>query len=396
MQLHRREHIVEFSKNTFFNRNGNSDNFISVKTKWSNVETNKGKANFNKIFKFFMKGLKILSYAFLLLMGLWGCFQTMVEPEVKTQLAIGSGLEFGYLTGVTDYRYLLTRGAGEYFAFSVDNWTMNYGPFYGLFVWPSASLVLEIMYFFRDAWGGLNALLAILILLLIIRVLTLAVSLRSVMSQERMQEIQPRVAEIKAKYKDLKDMQSRRSQQLEMNAIYDKYKVKPFVAFEQIFITLPIFLIVYRVITILRPLKDTELFNIWNFSEVPMQEIFNNFSGTDGNTGGWVYIFFLALIIPIQILSQKLPQILSKKRGGHSFKATSKGQSELKKTRIIQIVMMVVLAFVVVSSASGVGLYWGLSSLFSIGQTLFVHWLITSRGKKTKDASLFFKEIGLN
>ena len=389
-QLQDREYIVEFSKKRFFQKNEEIDsNFVVAKTRWSSVSENKLKKKLRKTYSITIKISKVLIYSFLLLMGLWGCFQTMIEPEVKTSLDIGSGLEFGFLTGTTDFRYLLARSSGEYFAFSSQNWTMEYGPFYGLFIWPGASLVLEIMFAFRDAWGGMNALLAILTLVLIIRVLTLAVSLRSVTSSERMQEIQPRIAEIKAKYKDLKDMNSRRAQQIEVNNVYQKYNVKPFAPFEQIFITLPIFLIIFRVVTILRPLKDTSLFEIWNFSEIPMTEIFNNFEE------GWVYIFFLLLIIPIQILSQRLPQILSRKRSGKSFQSSTKGKSEMKKTKIMQLVIMVVLAFVVISSASGVGVYWGLSSLFSIGQTLFIHWLFVSKGKKAKNASIFFKEIGL-
>ena len=58
----------------------------------------------------------------------------------------------------------------------------------------------------RDAWGGLNALLAIFLLLLIIRVIPLLISIRSTIQNEKMQEIQGKVAEINAKYKDQKIM----------------------------------------------------------------------------------------------------------------------------------------------------------------------------------------------
>ncbi|MGL5630279.1 MAG: membrane protein insertase YidC [Mycoplasmoidaceae bacterium] len=395
-QVQEREKIVQIKFNNQFKTENISDyKYNFTRAYWDNKKNNKSKSNFSCLFSVFLKITKILLYSFLMLMGLWGCFQTMAEPEVKSQLAMGSGLEFGYLFGTNDNRYLLGKSSGEYYVFSINEWTLKYGPFYGFFVWPGASLVLEIMYNLRDAWGGFNALLAILILVFIIRTLTLLISLKSITSQERMQEIQPKIAEVRAKYKSLKDMESKRLQQLEINNIYRKYNVKPFAMFEQVFITLPIFLVIYRVITIIRPLKSTLLFNIWNFSKVPMQEIFSNFSGKDGEVGGWVYIFFLLLIIPIQMLSQKLPQILSKKRTEKSFVSTNKAQSEMKKMKIIQIVLMVVLAFVVISSASGVGIYWGLSSLFSIGQTLFVHWLLTSKSKKSKNSSYFFKEIGI-
>jgi YidC/Oxa1 family membrane protein insertase len=105
------------------------------------------------------------------------------------------------------------------------------------------------------------------------------VTMRSAMQNERMTEIQGRVAEINAKYAGLKDMQSRQMKQQETMALYKKYKIKPFAAFEQMFLTLPIFMVVYRVVTILRPLKAEVLFNIWHFSSTPSEEIFSNFTG---------------------------------------------------------------------------------------------------------------------
>lgn len=81
------------------------------------------------------------------------------------------------------------------------------------------------------------------------------------LAAERMSEIQGKIAEINAKYKDAKDPQSRQKKQLETQELYRKHNVRPFAAFEQIFITLPIFLIIYRVVTILRPLKFMAIFD---------------------------------------------------------------------------------------------------------------------------------------
>ena len=77
-----------------------------------------------------------------------------------------------------------------------------------------------------------------------------------------MSEIQGQVAEINAKYKDAQDMQSKQMKQQEIMALYSRNNIKPFAAFEQMFLTLPIFLIIYRVVTIVRPIKVTVLFNI--------------------------------------------------------------------------------------------------------------------------------------
>ncbi len=90
----------------------------------------------------------------------------------------------------------------------------------------------------------------------------MAISLKSTLQNEKMTEIQGQVAEINAKYKDLKDAQSKQMKQQEIMNLYNKNKIKPLAAFEQMFLTLPIFLIIYRVVTIVRPIKVTVLFNI--------------------------------------------------------------------------------------------------------------------------------------
>ena len=70
------------------------------------------------------------------------------------------------------------------------------------------------------------------------------------------------LVESNAKYKGTSDVQSKQMKQQEIMQLYKKNNVHPFAAFEQILITLPIFLIVYRFVTILRPLKGAVLFNI--------------------------------------------------------------------------------------------------------------------------------------
>ena len=61
-----------------------------------------------------------------------------------------------------------------------------------------------------------------------------------------MTEVNAKLSEINAKYKDAKDTQSKQMKQQEIMQLYKKNDVRPFAAFEQIFITLPIFLIVYH------------------------------------------------------------------------------------------------------------------------------------------------------
>jgi YidC/Oxa1 family membrane protein insertase len=132
-------------------------------------------------------------------------------------------------------------------------------------------------------------------------------------------------------------------------------------------ITLPIYTIIHRLISTVRPIKATHLFNVWNFALNPLSELFK---------GHWVYLGFLAIIMPCQALSMFLPRIWAKKRSRNATAISSKGTKQARFTNIIQTVVLCVMCFIVANSPTGVGLYWFLSSLFSIGQAWVMHTLI--------------------
>jgi len=341
--------------------------------------TEKKKSNVKPVLKQIWKWVKILLLIFFVVMGLWGCTQTMWDPQVKTNNNVGECLEFGFSAGTSgDFRYDLgSNGSLGYRPF--DNFTMQYGPFYAWFVYPCAWISLQISYALRSAWGGLNVLLAIFVLLFIIRGLTLMITLRSSLQNEKMTEVQGKIAEINAKYKGLTDSFSKQRKAQETMELYKKHKIKPFAAFEQVMITLPIFMIIYRVVTITRPFKTTVLFNTWNFGTTPTSQIFsNNFIH-----GGWTYLLFLLIIIPVQFVSMKFPQIMAKKRNKSlSTPISAAGNKQTKKTKIIQTVFTGVMCLIVVFSAVGVGVYWLLSSLFTILQSYIVHLVIMKSRKK--------------
>ena len=341
------------------------------------IKPKDSKAKTKKIFKEIWKWLKILILLFFFVMGLWGCFQSTFDKNVATNVNIGCGLEFGFKIGTTGNGLydLQSTGLNQYHTF--EQWSMSYGPFYGWFVWPGAWLTQQITWSTNGSWGGLNALLAIFVLILIIRLLTGVVTVRSTLQNEKMQEVNGKLAEINAKYKGLKDLRSRQMKQQEVQQLYKEHNIKPFAAFEQIFITLPIFLIIYRVVTILRPLKGVLLFNIWNFSHTPLTQIFSNFTNM-----GWVYIFFLLIVIPTQFLSTWLPTYWAKKRNRGATTQSTAGGKEGKKRSIFQYVFTGVMAVLVAFTPCGVGVYWFLNSLFAILQSYIMHRVIIHQRKK--------------
>ena len=334
------------------------------------------------ILKQIWKWTKLLVLLFFFVMGLWGCFQTSFDPKVATNTSIGTGLEFGFMFRTTgDALYDLSGGPGQEFH-SFNTWSTVYGPFYSLFVWPGAWLTLQITWSTHSAWGSLNALLGIFVLILIIRVFTTVVTIKSTLQNEKMNEVNAKLSEINAKYKGTSDVQSKQMKQQEIMQLYKKNNVHPFAAFEQILITLPIFLIVYRVVTILRPLKGAVLFNIWSFSAAPLTTMFSQFVN-----GGWTYIFFIIIVVPVQFVSTWLPQYWAKKRNRAATTLTQKGTKDLKKRVIFQYVFAGAMSLIVLFTPCGVGVYWFFNACFAILQSYVMHQIIiTQRKRKFKQS----------
>ena len=364
------------------------------------IENNKPASKAKKIIKIIWKFTKILLYLFLFSMGLYGCGQTMFEWQVATSTIMGNGLEMGFVASEmkgNPYFDLIPNATGTFFPLGTWSDAFEFGPFYGIFVWPFAWILLNFMWVTREWPAGLSGLLGIIIILLIIRLITGVISVRSMFQTEKMQEIQGKAAEINAKYKDMKDMQSRTKKQQEMTELYKKYNVKPFAAFEQIFVTLPIFLIIYRVITIVRPLKSEILFNIWDLGQTPLDQIFSNFTGSgDGQPAGWTYIFFLLIVIPTQFMSQKVPQMLSRKRSRNAKTVGKSNNDALKKTKNMTLFLNIFMAIIATISATGIGLYWFFSALISMLQSYIIHKIIMKRRETKANINSKLSKLGIN
>ena len=342
----------------------------------------KKKITAKKVFKQIWRWTKIAIFLFMMLMGLWGCFQSMWDPRIAQNSTLGAGMEYGFAFGTTgDFRFDLQMSADATQYNTFTNFTFAYGPFYAFFVWPAAFVTTKFMYVTRNWWGGLNTFIAIFLLLLVIRLLTMAMTLKSQFQNEKMSEVQTQIAEINAKYAGMNDAASKQMKQQETMALYNKHGIKPFAAFEQMFLTLPIFLIVYRVVTIVRPIKATILFNIWNFAASPLSQIFSNFVN-----GGWTYIFFLIFVIGSQIASMIIPPRLSAKRSGANQHQSDETKKQLKKSRRTQNIFMILMCAIVAFSPVGVGVYWFLNSLFSLAQSFIMHAILTKRKDSKKDS----------
>lgn len=101
----------------------------------------------------------------------------------------------------------------------------------------------NVLIFFYDLFpfGGLG--LAIILLTTLIKALTFPLTYKSMQSQKQMQEIQPKINEIKEKYKDDKEKLA-----MEMMSVYKNNKVNPLASCLPLILQMVIFIALYRVL----------------------------------------------------------------------------------------------------------------------------------------------------
>ena len=200
---------------------------------------------------------------------------------------------------------------------------------------------------------------AIIILTIIVRFLLYIPSHKALESQKRMQEIQPEIDRLKEKHKG--------NQQLigqETMRIFKENKVNPFGSCLPILIQFPFLIAIFYVVQ--NGLNVDNSYMIYGFLKgVTLDNINVMFLGILDLTKKNAYV--LPVIIGgLQFLQMKLSFIKKKPEE----KSKSEAQSVNK---MMTYFMPVMIAIFTASVPAGVGLYWGASTLFSIGQQHLVN-----------------------
>ena len=109
--------------------------------------------------------------------------------------------------------------------------TVLYQPMYNLLVW---------FYDFLP-WGGLG--LSIILVTIIVKTLIFPLTFKSMKAQRDMQELQGKVAELRAKYKDNKETQAQ-----ELMKLYKEHNVNPFASCLPMVLQIVVFLTLFQVL----------------------------------------------------------------------------------------------------------------------------------------------------
>lgn len=194
-------------------------------------------------------------------------------------------------------------------------------------------------------WG-----LAIIIITIVIKVLFFPLTQKSMVSmrrtQKKMAKLQPKVRRIKEKYRDKRDMDSRKKVNEETMALYQKEGVNPMASLTgcmPLVLQLPVLYAMYTVLTVATELRGAPLFG-W----------LHDLSAPDP-------YFITPLVMGVTMLGQQLLTL------------TKTEDPQQKSQQRMMLMMPIMFTFFFLRLPSGLVLYWLINNVLGIGQQILIN-----------------------
>lgn len=206
---------------------------------------------------------------------------------------------------------------------------------------------------------GNNVGVAIIILTVLIRLILLPSSNKSIEAQRQLKEIQPEMDKIKEKYKDDKQAQAQATM-----ALYQQYKINPLSSCLPLLIQLPILIILYYVF---RVGLDTSRFDLL-YSFMPRPETINAvFLGIDLTKPN----IYLAIITGLLQFWQSWQIMPPKKKDPKKTQDSADRLQSIMGNQMLY-VMPVFTVIIAMQLPAALPLYWAVTTLFGVIQQYYV------------------------
>ena len=218
---------------------------------------------------------------------------------------------------------------------------------------------------FIEAVPGGDVGVAIILTTIAIKLVLLPLSIKAAKTQKIMREIEPKLREIKEKFKDQREEQAR-----EMMAVYKEAGMNPFSALFVFILQIPLiialYLSVYGYSGYALPEVNTEA--LYAFMSVP-QEISMLFLGFVDMAGRSATLAALAGITMYWQMQMVMPSLPKKDPdAAPDFKADFTRNMQLQMKYVMPIIIVVV-AYVI---SAAIALYFVVSNIFAILQELYI------------------------
>ena len=219
----------------------------------------------------------------------------------------------------------------------------NYeGLWTSVFVKPLAWLIIKVGTLVKN-YG-----LALILTCLIIRLVLYPLTKKTAMQSELIKKAQPELAKLEKKYENKTSAEDQNRKAQEMMMIYQKYKINPVSGCLLSFVQLPLLFAFYEAIN-RTPAIFEDTFLGLELGKTPWVALQN---------GEYIYLVLVVLIFLATLVS---------------FRKTLKDQTSqgmnMKGTIYFMLALITYSSFTI---ASGVGIYWVTSNIFTIAQNLIV------------------------
>lgn len=239
----------------------------------------------------------------------------------------------------------------------------------GLFITLFYQPILNLLVFLYNIFGDLG--LAIIAITLLIKLVLWPLSNKSIRSQKSLQDLQPKIDELKAKFKDDKQGMS-----LALMQLYKENKVNPFSSCLPLIIQLPFLIAIFKVFKDGFAQNHLEL--LYSFVGMPEGGVINTISfGFFDLSQRSVLLAVLAGLAQFwqgKMLQAKKPEV-------KSDGAKDEQMLSIMNKQMLY-VMPVITVIIGIGFPAGLTFYWFLTTLFTAVQQLIV---FKSHKKKTEN-----------
>ena len=213
-----------------------------------------------------------------------------------------------------------------------------------LFIKPLVVLLVQIGNLIKS-YG-----LSIIIVTLILKLITLPITISQIKQNKIMKEIQPELSKLEAKYSGKTDQVSIMNKTREQAAIYKKYNLNPLSTIASGILTAVIFIAFYE--SIMRtPVIFENVFIGFQLGTSPL---------TAFNSGKYIYLILVISNVLITYLTLKITQLNTNK-------------DSMQSMNTLFIVMPVIIGFMALVSPAALNIYWIVQSGFAFVQSYIIN-----------------------
>lgn len=205
--------------------------------------------------------------------------------------------------------------------------------------------------------------LAITIVTLALNAVVLVFTFKSSMAMQKMQELQPEMQKIQAKYEGRTDDLSQQRMAQEIQQLYAKYGINPLGSIASTFIQFPLLIGMYNAVRRSSAVANAKFMNV-SLSMSPSEAL---------KEKAWVCLVIFVLMVFFQMISIKIPQWIAEYHGRKEAEKHHKSyQKPQNQNAMMTYGMMAMVAFAMYSLPTALSLYYLIYSIVNILKTLII------------------------